>query len=203
MCCCEPSTPLLPIPPHTPPLCALLSLHCRHALPPPSPPRPCCPRLRPRRRRRPPQEHGITSDEALVLDHLPEGGSLAIVGAGYIAVEFAGGVGVGWRDVGGWGWEWGGGMGVGGGLMLFRVCGGRCCIDRRIRGPSPAALRRALLRTRARCPPQASSAAWATTCTSWCEARKCCEGEWVKQGMGGTHTRAGEPVAGLGSLGRV
>lgn len=38
----------------------------------------------------PPQELGITSDEALVLDNVPEGGTIVIVGAGYIAVEFAG-----------------------------------------------------------------------------------------------------------------
>jgi pyruvate/2-oxoglutarate dehydrogenase complex dihydrolipoamide dehydrogenase (E3) component len=37
------------------------------------------------------QELGITSDEALVLDEIPTGGTIAIVGAGYIAVEFAGG----------------------------------------------------------------------------------------------------------------
>lgn len=36
------------------------------------------------------QELGITSDEALVLDNVPEGGTIVIVGAGYIAVEFAG-----------------------------------------------------------------------------------------------------------------
>lgn len=36
------------------------------------------------------QELAITSDEALVLDDVPEGGTIAIVGAGYIAVEFAG-----------------------------------------------------------------------------------------------------------------
>lgn len=35
-------------------------------------------------------ELAITSDEALVLDDVPEGGTIAIVGAGYIAVEFAG-----------------------------------------------------------------------------------------------------------------
>lgn len=35
-------------------------------------------------------ELGITSDEALVLDNVPEGGTIVIVGAGYIAVEFAG-----------------------------------------------------------------------------------------------------------------
>ncbi|EFN53075.1 hypothetical protein CHLNCDRAFT_137376 [Chlorella variabilis] len=35
-------------------------------------------------------ELGITSDEALVLDNVPPGGTMIIVGAGYIAVEFAG-----------------------------------------------------------------------------------------------------------------
>ncbi|KAL4439500.1 hypothetical protein ABPG77_008829 [Micractinium sp. CCAP 211/92] len=35
-------------------------------------------------------ELGITSDEALVLDNVPAGGTIAIIGAGYIAVEFAG-----------------------------------------------------------------------------------------------------------------
>jgi pyruvate/2-oxoglutarate dehydrogenase complex dihydrolipoamide dehydrogenase (E3) component len=54
------------------------------------------------------QELGITSDEALVLDEIPTGGTIAIVGAGYIAVEFAGG----WvraqraRWVGGWMGGW-------------------------------------------------------------------------------------------------
>lgn len=35
------------------------------------------------------QEHAITSDDALVLDSLPDA-SIVIVGAGYISVEFAG-----------------------------------------------------------------------------------------------------------------
>jgi hypothetical protein len=34
------------------------------------------------------QEHAITSDEALMLEHMP-GNSIVIVGAGYISVEFA------------------------------------------------------------------------------------------------------------------
>jgi hypothetical protein len=37
------------------------------------------------------QDLGITSDEALVLDNVPAGGTIAIIGGGYIAVEFAGG----------------------------------------------------------------------------------------------------------------
>lgn len=36
----------------------------------------------------PPQEHAITSDEILVLDELPQ--RAVVVGAGYIALEFAG-----------------------------------------------------------------------------------------------------------------
>lgn len=39
----------------------------------------------------PVQDLGITSDEALVLDNVPAGGTIAIIGGGYIAVEFAGG----------------------------------------------------------------------------------------------------------------
>ena len=35
------------------------------------------------------QEHAITSDDALVLDDLPDG-SIVVVGAGYISVEFSG-----------------------------------------------------------------------------------------------------------------
>lgn len=35
------------------------------------------------------QEHAITSDDALVLDDLPDA-SIVIVGAGYISVEFSG-----------------------------------------------------------------------------------------------------------------
>ena len=35
------------------------------------------------------QEYAITSDDALVLDDLPNS-SIVIVGAGYISVEFAG-----------------------------------------------------------------------------------------------------------------
>ena len=34
------------------------------------------------------QEHAITSDEALTLEHMP-GNSIVIVGAGYISIEFA------------------------------------------------------------------------------------------------------------------
>ena len=36
------------------------------------------------------QEHAITSDDALVLEDLPEDLPIVIVGAGYISVEFAG-----------------------------------------------------------------------------------------------------------------
>jgi glutathione reductase (NADPH) len=36
----------------------------------------------------PAQEYAITSDEALMLEHMP-GNSIVIVGAGYISVEFA------------------------------------------------------------------------------------------------------------------
>ena len=38
--------------------------------------------------RPPSQEHAITSDEILVMDSLPE--RAVVVGAGYIALEFAG-----------------------------------------------------------------------------------------------------------------
>ena len=36
------------------------------------------------------QEYAITSDDALVLDHLPVDAPILIIGAGYISVEFAG-----------------------------------------------------------------------------------------------------------------
>ena len=36
-----------------------------------------------------PQEHAITSDEALALDDLPEKRTVVTVGAGYISLEFA------------------------------------------------------------------------------------------------------------------